>query len=181
MDYGYLSSLLSVYGISAVIIGALVATVSFILEKLFCGKLKNGIKAYFPFIAGILFSFIYSVIFFGFKESLKTEILYSGACSGSLGIMIKTMLKQIFKGKTAAKSQTALLIEGIICEHVDKNLTEAVAAIEKVLAESYYGTTRAENIALILKEYMHKDAEKDELYRLSDLVAKAVETLKNTN
>lgn len=180
MDYEYLLGLLSAYGIPSVAIGVLVAVVSFILDKLLTAKLNKSIKAYIPFIAGTLFYFVFSVIFFGFENSLKSEVLYSGACSGSLGILIKTTLKRIFKGKTDAKSQTAILIEGIICDYVSQNLSIAVTAIEAIITET--SPEETDNLTEYITEalLLHSDNnDKDELYRIASVLIQAVKTLKN--
>ena len=176
MEYGYFSEILSSYGISAVVIAVVVSVICIVLEKVFLSKLKNGIKGYVPFIAGIVITFLYNLIFLGVNSAITEETFYSGLCSGSLGVIIKTAVKKIASGKHVKKSQTSLLIEGIICEYVTENLSVVVTKIEKTVNESA-PETLTEKIEGVLSEHVSENISKDEIVNIASILIDAINSL----
>lgn len=175
MDYGYLTELLSLYGLPSVIISVAVALICFLVELIAKNKI-SCIKGYIPFISGVMLYFVYSLIFFGFYNSIKAEILYSGVACGSLGVILKTAVKKIFNGKIV-QSQTALIIEGIICDIDVDNLSVVVAKVERIFTENVDSSEIdiVNAIASILKE--HAKSDESTLENMAHLIAQAVKAL----
>ncbi len=176
MKHGYFTQLLTSYGISATVIAVAVAVICIVSEKIFPTKLKNGVKGYVPFIAGVLITFLYNLIFSNEKEIFSEEILYSGLCSGSLGVIIKTAIKKIANGKKPQKNKISLLIECIICNYVSKDLSVAVAKIEKIVIEKQTEDI-TDKIAQTLNEHIDGNVNEDEILNLACLILEALNTL----
>ncbi len=176
MGNGYFTRLLTSYGVSATVIAVAVAVICIVSEKIFSSKLKNGIKDYVPFIAGVLITFLYNLIFINEIEILSEEILYSGLCSGSLGVIIKTAVRKIANGKKPQKNKISLLIEGIICNYVSKDLSVAVAKIEKIVIEKQTEDV-TDKIVQTLTEHTDGNVNEDEISNLACLILEALNAL----
>ena len=176
MKNGYIAEILSSYGISAVVIAVIVSVICVVIEKTFAKKLKNGIKGYVPFIAGIVITFIYNLIVLDLDLAISEETLCSGLCSGSLGVIIKTAVKKIICGKSIPKSKTSLLIEGIICDYVVTNLSVAVGKIESiVINESEQNLSQS--IKGVLLEHTNDNVSEDEIHNLVSILIESLNTL----
>ncbi len=176
MEYDYITEILSSYGISTVVIAVVVSVICIVLEKVFLSKLKICIKGYVPFIAGIVITFLYNLIFLGVNIAITEETFYSGLCSGSLSVIIKTAVKKFASGKPVNKNQTSLLIEGIICEYVTENLAMAVTKIEKTINESA-PESLMEKIESVLTEHVSENISKDEIVNIAFIIIDAINSL----
>ena len=63
--------------------------------------------------------------------TFKEQTLYAGILSGSLSVIITSIINRIKKGKPLTVSQTVLIIEGILNGYVlDKNLSSTAKTLE---------------------------------------------------
>ena len=138
MDLEGLSEFFSFYSLPSVIIAFSIAGICAIIDKFFLKNVRYNIRAYLPFLLGILLYALYDVIFIGSNPVFNEMTVSAGLMAGSLSSIIFAVIKKIVTGKgvKSAISPLALLIESIILPLVSENkLESAVFAIEKLLRD----------------------------------------------
>ena len=79
MSYPDLEGFIEAYGLPTLIISAIVAAVSFVVDKILFKKLSASVRSYVPFIAGTALYSLYRIIFADGIEAFGYQTV-SGLC-----------------------------------------------------------------------------------------------------
>ena len=120
------------YSLSSVIIACIVCAITFFTDKLLRNKTVKLLGTLIPFILGIIFVYLKSLIFdHVFALSLST--VSAGFMSGWLSIVIKVIIKRATAGQKEVIDQDLAVIIGIIEGYVKNDCIDGVATFIKEL------------------------------------------------
>ena len=185
MSYLDLKGFIEVYSLPTIIISAIVALISFVIDKIIFKKLSASVKSYVPFIAGILLYSLYAIIFAGGIKAFGYETVSAGAICGSVSCVIYAAAKRIFSGKSTAISEITLVIEGILHYYVsDAALNITALAVENILCEQLENNSMDQceliaKVAETIKENSDKALTDGEYEAAANLAIAAVEKLRS--
>ena len=167
MDFKNIGDFFSYYSLPSVIIAVVIAIVCFILDKFALKKVSFNIRAYLPFLFGIVLYIIYDLIFVGTRPIFSELTISAGLVTGSLASVFFSVIKRIISGKGLSRmaSPLALLIESIILPIVKENKIDCVVvAIEKLLTENEFTSHEQtiDEIVSVLDRHSFENITKDE-------------------
>ena len=120
------------YSLSSIIIASVTLLVTFLTDKLLRNKTAKIISAFFPFILGIVLTYLKTLIFDGvFAFTLST--VSAGFMSGWLSVMIKVIIKRTISGQKPFIEKDVAVIIGLIEGYVKSDCIDGVATFIREL------------------------------------------------
>ena len=176
MNINYIDEFFSSYSLPSIIIAIIIAVICIVIDKFLLKKVSFNIRAYLPFLLGIVFYIMYELIFKGNVKVFTRYILTAGLVSGSLAGVIFAIIRKVISGKGVKNvlSPLALLIESIIFPIVCENkLESAVKSIEKLLNETDEDATEehvTDKVADELSRHSSENITKIEIFTSAKLI-----------
>ncbi len=181
MDLAFIKDFFSSYGLPTVIIGIICSAVCFCLNLLFKNKYPIFIKTQLPFLLGIALQFAYEMIFLSNQFSLSERTVAAGMLSGSVAVIINSLINKLKQGDMVATSATSLLIEGLLTGIVPKSCVSVTAtAVENIINDTETARETEQlivEITQIVKTYSEDGFTDDELQKTAELILQAVSIL----
>lgn len=147
MNLIMLKDFFSEYSAPSVIIAFIISIAKVIIDKSVGSKTVKHILAYSPFILGILFCYLYNVIFLG-VYTFDISIIYAGILGGSLSCAFAVVLNKIIKGESLPTNTALALITGLIDGYVMEDKAEQV--VENIY-NLFVNTNTDEEQSIIVK------------------------------
>lgn len=182
MNLESLTDFFAVYSLPSVIIAIIIAIICILVDKLFLKKIYYGIRAYLPFVLGIIFYILYDLIFNGISPKINELSVSAGLVSGSLSSVFFSLIRRIVTGKGALNvaSPLILLIENVIFPIVpEQKLKSAILEIERLLngiTEDEKETVNA--IANVILEHSTENTTEDECLLIAKVIVVGKSNLK---
>ncbi len=181
MDYILLQEFFATYSLPVLVIALVIGIIKVIADKYLAKKLPQFILAYSPFLLCMLLYNAYEMIFVLKSFEFSTQSVYAGLLSGSLSVVIASILRKIAGGKPLNVSQTVLLIEGLLHGFISDNLiTKTAIEVEKVLLSNCAEEVISEQVKNTILMNANDTISNDQLLNLSHVIVKAFNML-NTN
>ncbi len=181
MDLAFIKDFFSSYGLPTVIIGIICAGCCYLLNLAFKGKYTVFIKTQLPFLLGIVFQLAFDMIFISKAFLFSEEAFAGGLLSGSVAVIVNSLINKLKQGDMIALSATALLIEGLLDGIVPKSCITATAlAVENIINDTETEREKEEiirEITKIVKSYSEDGFTEEELQKTAELILQAVSVL----
>lgn len=113
------------YSTPTIIISLAIAIAKIVLEKKFTCKPAKRLLGIAPFILGIVFCYVYNVVFIKDNAPLK-DIVSAGILTGTLSCTLAVFVKKLYKGEPLPQNTALAIIEGLICGYVQDERINAV-------------------------------------------------------
>jgi len=139
-----IATFLERYGIEVIIIGILIFVATYFIKKIIPESLKNFVGL-IPFILGILFCALYSLIFL--HEFVFYIIFNKGVQSGAIATLIHAFSKQVVTQNGNLKKSVSELLTGILSS---KTITEVLKTIKKQTQSSLSEEEKTKEIEKII-------------------------------
>ena len=174
MDYVYLADFFVSYSLPTVIIACIVAVCSMLFNKFLAKKVAFLTHSYVPFLMAITLYLAFDMIFISKAFTINAQSFYAGLLSGSLSLVITSIINRIKKGKPLTVSQTVLIIEGILSGYVhEQNLSSTARALEEEITLKG-DTTSPDVVANIIKSNSDMRLTDEDYFAIAKLILTAV-------
>ena len=165
-DISLIITFLQKYSLEILIIGIITVIVTNLVKKILPESLKN-FKGYLPFLFGIIFYAVYSLIFI--KDVSVYLIVSKGVQSGGLATLLYAFLKHLFNSKGGLKNSLSELLKGIISS---KSIAEVTALVSNLFNDKVDEEQMLQKIEEILRE--NTDADEEVLTAVAKLIKNTV-------
>lgn len=173
MFLDFISDFIKTHGTITFIISGLVAIITLVIDKLLSKKVR-GLCVYLPFLLGIIFSVISSLILTG-RFDFSNQTVYAGFLSGSFSSVLSSLIKTI-KNKKKIPSPLELLINEILADAFGiDNLGKAPELIYNYLKTQ--DERKKNEIESIILNEVKASITDTELHNVSALLLSSYETL----
>ncbi len=181
MDLAFIKNFFSCYGLPTVIISVITSVCCYGLVAIFKDKYVVFIKTQLPFLLSIIFHTVYDMIFISKAFVFNEEVIASGILSGSVAIIINSLINKLKRGDMVALSATALLIEGLLEGIVPKSCISMTAvAVENIINDQTADRKKEElieEITKIVKSYSEDGFTDYEIEKTAELIVQAVSAI----
>jgi len=180
MSFFDVFTFLQSYSLPTVILALIISAVVIAVDLIFKDKVPAVVKTYAPFVLGIVFYFLYELIFFGFRFNANT--LGAGLICASISCVLVSVFNRIKNAKSfCGIDVTVLAVQGIIDDIITKDtekLAQKITAIITGYGETFDEKTILE-IAEIIKNNSDEPINQTQAISLANLVANAYKAIKN--
>ena len=181
MNYTFIKDFFASYGLVSLIVAAVCSIISQILNKVLKGKYSTQLKTQLPFALAVIAHFVYDMIFASKAFVFTEKAFAAGILSGSLSIIINSLVSKIKRGEFIGLSTTALLIEGLLDGIVPETCLAATAvAVESIITDEANQKEKEQvikEISEIVKINSGKQLTDAELIKTAEMILQAVSTL----
>lgn len=116
------------YSLPTILIAVLVATLKGFLDGYVKSETTKKLIWYLPFLAGVLFSYLYNVIFLGIYAFDQT-VVCSGVLSGALSYAVALIGRKIAKGEALPINPALAIIEGLVMGYLKEDCVKDATLI----------------------------------------------------
>jgi hypothetical protein len=181
MDYYvFIKEFLSSYSLPTILIAVFSSIAFVLLFNVFKIKAPSSIKAQLPFLFAIALYFVYDMIFLSKAFVFKDHAFILGVFSGSLSVIISTIVKKFIRGEQINLStKTAILIEGLLEGVIPPTqLTATAIALEQLMSESDLDEKATEiAIAEVITRSAFTNVSQTEIHSVSKLIVNSTKSL----
>lgn len=181
MNYTFIHDFFTCYGMPTILIAAVTSAFCLIMNKIFKEKYPRLFKTQIPFLFCLVVHFIYDMIFISNAFIFTEQAFTAGILSGSLSIIMNSLIIKIKRSEFIGLSTTALLIEGLLDGVVPETCLAATAvAVENIISDTERDKEieeLANEIAEILKLNTDKQMNEAELKNTAKMIIQAVNSL----
>lgn len=181
MDLAFIKDFFTSYGLPTVVIGIISSACCLGITAIFKDKCAVFIKTQLPFLIAIILQVAYDMIFLSRAFVFNEQAIASGVLSGSLAVIINSLVNKLKRGEMVVLSATALLIEGLLEGIVPKSCISATAvAVENIINDKTADKEKEElikEITKIVKSYSEDGFTDYEIEKTAELIVQAVSVI----
>lgn len=178
MNYVSIKEFFSLYSMPTVILAAIVAVIIIIVDKFPSKKIPLFVRNYTPFLLSILFSLAYDMIFVIGEFKLSESAFAMGLVSGSISLVIKSIVLKIISGKAIRFNPAVMIIEQLILGYVaSESITKTAVLISEIILSEISEEESKQKIIETIKTNAQDEYINDELVSLADLIHTSIKNL----
>lgn len=178
MNFVSIKEFFALYSTPTILLATLVGVICLILDKFFSKKIPLAIRNYTPLLLSILFSFAYDMIFVIGKFTFSESAFAMGLVSGSISLIIKSILCKLFSGKGIDFNPTVMIIEQLILGYVaNESITKTAVLIAEIIFNEINEEESKQQIAQAIADNSTENHQNEELISLADLIHSSIKNL----
>ncbi len=167
------------YSVSTIVIALLSAAIKIVVDRFATSKTAKRITWYLPFLTGVLFGYLYQLIFLK-TVTFDENVVYSGVISGTLAYAFALIIRRIYRGEALPDNPALAVIEGLVDGYVQDDCVQEVIL---VIYQHYVDSGKdqkgnaVEKITDTLNGYSNGMLASAEIITLAQMIIKSLDEL----
>lgn len=178
MNFVSIKDFFALYSTPTILLATLVGVICLLMDKFLDKKIPLSIRNYTPILLSILLSFILDMIFVIGEFRFSESAFAMGLISGSISLVIKSIVTKLITGKGINFNPTVMIIEQLILGYVaNESITKTAVLIAEIIFNEINEEETKRQIVEALVNNSKEEHLNEELVSLADLIHSSIKNL----